>query len=99
METCDVLVVGGGPAGSSCARRLVSVGLNVIILDKSDFPRDKVCAGWITPAVVDELAIDLDEYRQHRVCQDIHAFRTGTMQGPYLLNQYDRTISLSLIHI
>ena len=96
METCDILIVGGGPAGSSCARQLVAAGLNVIVLDKSNFPRDKVCAGWITPAVVAELAIDLDEYRQDYVCQDIRAFRTGSMQGPYICNQYNQTISYGI---
>ena len=52
-ESCDVLIVGGGPAGSSCARQLRRAGLDVLILDKSEFPRDKVCAGWITPQVVE----------------------------------------------
>ncbi len=41
-ESCDVLIVGGGPAGSSCARLLRRAGLDVLILDKSEFPRDKV---------------------------------------------------------
>jgi len=96
LETCDVLIVGGGPAGSSCARRLVAAGLDVIVLDKSTFPRDKVCAGWITPAVIDDLAIDLHDYRQGRICQPIHAFRTGSMQGPYIYNQYDDTVSYGI---
>ena len=54
METCDVLIVGGGPAGSSCAWKLGQSGLNVVILDKARFPRHKVCAGWITPPVLAE---------------------------------------------
>jgi len=49
----DVLIVGAGPAGASCAWRLKRAGLSVALVDKSRFPRDKVCAGWITPAVVD----------------------------------------------
>ncbi len=61
-ESCDVLIVGGGPAGSSCARQLRRAGLDVLILDKSEFPRDKVCAGWITPQVVEELEIDTRDY-------------------------------------
>ena len=44
MEYCDCLVVGGGPAGSSCARALVTAGLDVVVLDKAHFPRDKVYA-------------------------------------------------------
>ena len=50
MDACDVLIVGGGPAGSSCAWGLRSAGLDVAILDRQTFPRDKICGGWITPA-------------------------------------------------
>ena len=96
METCDVLIVGGGPAGSSCAWRLVTAGLNVVVIDKSTFPRDKVCAGWITPAVLQDLAIDLDDYRQGRICQPIRAVRTGAMSGPYLHHQYNDTVSYGI---
>jgi geranylgeranyl reductase family protein len=76
-DTCDVLIVGGGPAGSTCARTLTRAGLDVLILDKSTFPRDKVCAGWITPQVVEELDLDVDDYRQGRVLQPIDSFITG----------------------
>ena len=61
-ETCDVLIVGGGPAGSTCARTLQRAGLDVLIMDKSVFPRDKVCAGWITPQVVQELDFDVEDW-------------------------------------
>ncbi len=47
----DVLIVGGGPAGSACAQRLIRHGLDVLILDKAEFPRQKPCAGWVTPAL------------------------------------------------
>lgn len=75
MQYCDVLIVGGGPAGSTLAWALRDSGLEVLIMDKQDFPRDKVCAGWITPAVVDELQLDLKDYQQGRVLQEIHGFR------------------------
>ena len=55
MDSCDVLIVGGGPAGSTCARQLAKAGCDVLVMDKSAFPRDKVCAGWITPAVIESL--------------------------------------------
>lgn len=71
METCDAVIVGGGPAGSTCAWRLRQAGLQVTVLDKAVFPRDKVCAGWITPQVVDELHIDPREYREGRTFQAI----------------------------
>ena len=70
MEYCDVLIVGGGPAGSTLAWRLRNCGLDTVILDKSTFPREKVCAGWITPAVTDLLHID-DEYSREHVLQPI----------------------------
>lgn len=96
METCEVLIIGGGPAGSSCARRLHDSGLDVIVLDKCTFPRDKVCAGWITPAVVEQLDIDLELYRQGRVCQEIQGFRTGAMDGPYIYNDFTHTVSYGI---
>ena len=44
----DGIVIGAGPAGSTAAYLLASNGFNVLILDKSDFPRDKLCAGLLT---------------------------------------------------
>jgi menaquinone-9 beta-reductase len=79
MMTCDVLIAGGGPAGSSCAWKLRRAGLDVIVVDRAVFPRDKVCAGWITPQVVDELCLDVEAYRQGRTFQPFSAFRTGIL--------------------
>ena len=81
MDSCDVLIVGGGPAGSSCAWALRNSGLDVAILDKHVFPRDKVCGGWITPAVLAELEIDSGDYSRGRVLQPITGFRTGSIGG------------------
>ena len=41
-ETADVIVVGAGPAGSSVALRLAQAGLDVLVLEKARFPREKV---------------------------------------------------------
>lgn len=95
-ETCDVLVVGGGPAGSTCARQLRQAGLDVLIMDKQAFPRDKVCAGWITPAVVESLELDLDEYAKGRVMQPIRGFRIGTIGGPEAEARYDEAVSFGI---
>ncbi len=96
MDQCDVLIVGGGPAGSSCAWKLRDSGLKVAILDKRHFPRDKVCGGWITPAVLDELAIDRTEYACGRVLQPITGFRTSCIGGPVVETQYGRPISYGI---
>jgi len=74
VDSCDVLVVGGGPAGSSCAWGLRDSGLSVVVLDRARFPRDKVCAGWITPQVLDALAVDPADYRKERILEPIHGF-------------------------
>lgn len=47
-ETCDVLVVGAGPAGSTAAFILAGRGLKVALLDRSSFPRPKLCGGLLT---------------------------------------------------
>lgn len=94
--TCDCLVVGGGPSGSSCARALVHSGRDVLVLDKAGFPRDKVCAGWITPTIVEELDIDLDDYRSARTLQPITGFRTGLIGGRQISTQYVRVVSYGI---
>jgi menaquinone-9 beta-reductase len=66
MRSCDVLIVGGGPAGSAAAWRLTRAGADVLVLDRECFPRLKLCAGWITPEVVRELEMDLESY-PHRL--------------------------------
>ncbi|MCK4504413.1 MAG: geranylgeranyl reductase family protein [Candidatus Aegiribacteria sp.] len=42
------LVVGGGPAGSSCAWKLASAGVRCLLIDKAEFPREKVCGGVLS---------------------------------------------------
>lgn len=96
MEHCDVLVVGGGPAGSTCAWRLAAAGLEVVVMDRARFPRDKVCAGWITPAVLEELAIDAADYARGRVLQPITAFRTGLIGGAAVTSDYRRPVSFGI---
>jgi flavin-dependent dehydrogenase len=96
MDRCDVIVVGGGPAGSSCAHRLVRAGCDVVILDKASFPRDKVCTGWITPAVVRTLELDLAEYAVSRTVQTFAGFKTGPIGGDLLLTDFHHTISYGI---
>ena len=96
MDSYDCLIVGGGPAGSSCARKLRQGGLNVLVLDKKDFPRNKPCAGWITPQVVQSLQIDESDYRPGRTWQPITGFRCGLIGGPDVEVHYGRPISYGI---
>lgn len=95
-EPCDVLIIGGGPAGSTCARALRRAGLDVLVMDRQGFPRDKVCAGWITPAVVELLEFDVDEYRQGQVFQPITSFLTGLEGGRQVATAYGREVSFGI---
>lgn len=79
MDSCDLLIVGGGPAGSSCAWALQGSGLDVLIVDRATFPRDKLCGGWITPQVVEELELDVLDYGQRNTIQIITGFKTGAI--------------------
>jgi flavin-dependent dehydrogenase len=88
MPETEVLIIGGGPAGSTLARALGQAGKDVVIMDKAHFPRDKVCAGWVTPAVMQELEIDLEDYARDHILQPIHGFRTGRIGQPLLQSDF-----------
>ncbi|HEX8003723.1 MAG TPA: geranylgeranyl reductase family protein [Mycobacteriales bacterium] len=59
----DVIVVGAGPGGSATAYHLAQAGLDVLLLEKSAFPREKVCGDGLTPRAVKALismGVDID---------------------------------------
>jgi menaquinone-9 beta-reductase len=63
-DDADVIVVGAGPSGSTAAYYLAQAGLNVLLLEKSRFPREKVCGDGLTPRAVKSLVamgVDVSE--------------------------------------
>ena len=48
----DVIVIGAGPAGSICAAYMAKAGIDVLLLDKEIFPRDKVCGDILQEGIV-----------------------------------------------
>jgi len=78
----DLIIVGGGPAGASCARRAALHGLDVALLEKSVHPRDKLCGGGLTPRTKDLVDFDISGVIE----RDIHAVRLISPSGrrPYL---------------
>jgi menaquinone-9 beta-reductase len=98
VDRCDVLVVGGGPAGSSCAWELRRAGLDVVVADRASFPRDKPCAGWVTPAALAALDFDARDYRRGgRVLQPITGFLTGRMGGRDVRTRYPEPVSYGIL--
>jgi geranylgeranyl reductase family protein len=64
IRESDVIVVGAGPGGSATAFHLARHGLNVELLEKAEFPREKVCGDGLTPRAVRELvAMGVDTSR------------------------------------
>lgn len=50
MDKFDVVIVGGGPAGSTCAAFCAKAGLRTLVLEREQFPREKVCGDCLNPA-------------------------------------------------
>lgn len=88
MQQYDVLIVGGGPSGSTLAYDLKNAGLNVAVLDKQSFPRQKICAGWVTPEVMRMLNIDLDDYAKNNILQKISGFKISQIGQKQVESHY-----------
>jgi menaquinone-9 beta-reductase len=85
IET-DVLVVGAGPGGSAAAYHLARHGLDVTVVEKAAFPREKVCGDGLTPrsvAAVINMGIDTDQPGFERVLGlRVHS-RAATIDLPW----------------
>ncbi len=53
---CDIAIVGAGPAGTTAARFLAKKGFNVILTEKKQVPKEKICGGMLTPRVFERFA-------------------------------------------
>ena len=64
----DVLVIGAGPAGAAAGYWLAKEGLDVVMVDKRVFPREKTCGDGLTPRAVGALQeLDIDLGEAHRI--------------------------------
>jgi geranylgeranyl reductase family protein len=98
MIRADALIVGGGPAGSTCATALRRSGWDVLVVDRATFPRDKVCAGWLTPAVFTDLDLLPDDYAGAGLTlQRISKFTTGVIRGEMIETTYPRIVSYGIL--
>ena len=98
MIRVDAVVVGGGPAGSTCAGALRRAGWDVLVVDRARFPRDKVCAGWLTPEVFTDLDLLPGDYAGTGLTlQRISAFRTGVIGSAMIETTYPRIVSYGIL--
>ena len=85
----DVVVVGAGPAGSTAARELAARGVEVVMLDRARFPRDKPCGGAVTIRCAGRLPFSLDP-----VVEDvIHTARVRYRDGRDVAREAGRPIT------
>src|SRR5690554_1306311 len=89
MPDAQVIVVGGGPAGSSTAWFLARMGIDVLLLDKAQFPRDKVCSEYLSPQasrILDHMGV-LEKVERSGAAQlagmRVHAPNGRTIHGEF----------------
>ncbi len=69
---CDVLIAGGGPAGSALAFHLAKKGLKIIVAEAERFPRDKICGDGVSPIALCELdAMGIKEWKKFSLANEI----------------------------
>lgn len=85
-QTADAVVVGAGPGGSATAAYLAQHGLDVVLLEKATFPRDKICGDGLTPRAVKELislGVDTTGWARNRGLRIEGGGHTLTLDWPH----------------
>ena len=91
-ELFDVVISGSGPSGSILGYLLSSNGYSVLIIDKEEFPRYKVCAGGIQVKAAELIPFNIDS-QIHNEIRKIH-FQRRTKDG--FLGEYDEPLMYTL---
>ncbi|HAL47418.1 MAG TPA: hypothetical protein DCP37_06650, partial [Dehalococcoidia bacterium] len=85
----DVVIVGGGPAGSTTARECAALGLSSLVLDKAEFPRDKPCGGGVTVRTAGLLPFSIEPVVERVVSDVLFSYRQA--------NSFERRSNRALV--
>lgn len=85
----DVAIVGGGPAGSSCAAFCAMAGLRTVVLEREKFPREKVCGDCLNPACWPIL-------RRLELAERVRSLRHGKLDRVEFIGISGRRLSIEL---
>ncbi len=77
MKKWDVIVIGGGPAGSTAARFCAEKCLDVLLIDSEDFPRKKPCGGGLSLSAIKELEMSIPDNIIERICYGMRSIYKG----------------------
>jgi geranylgeranyl reductase family protein len=90
MPDAQIIVVGGGPAGSSTAYFLARMGIDVLLVDKARFPRDKTCSEYLSPQaskILEQMGV-LEKVEQSGAAQlagmRVHSPDGSTIHGEFI---------------
>jgi geranylgeranyl reductase family protein len=93
--TFDIIIVGAGPAGCACALSLKDSGLNIALIEKGRFPRDKVCGDALSPDVLNQLEKLNGNLREKFLT--LHSDRIAHITGVSLTGTRQNTATIDLI--
>ena len=102
-EKYDIVIIGGGPAGSAAAIRLASAGRKVLLVDKAKFPRHKLCGEFVSPECLrhfEELGISepISELKVPQIAKTVFYSVRGralTIPNSFLADEASHSIGLS----
>src|SRR5437868_2518444 len=94
VTTYDAIIVGGGPSGSACASVLVKSGMNTLLLDRANFPRVKLCGGWLSTPFWNILGMSPEEYTKrlwkfNRIHIHFHGRKYTLKAHGYFVRRYE----------